>query len=1004
MLALCVSGAAEEINLEGRYPGHLQDVWSDGKGTLWWTQTHHILKTDMSGKILAEAEVEGHNAGCEVFGGVLYVAICPDLRGPQEGAFLQVNEYDADSLKLLRKHSLRDVRDRAGSLCRLPDGTFLVGCLRPDDILKSQVRFHRLDRDFKLISSHIVDDLPMVRFGIEVIKRRGNDVFLFMYEGPTVCLDAKTLKEKARYRSVGGAMGMVFDAKCVWKGVSARDGKTKMFSSKLERLDAADFASAVYDGEFENVALGKKYTLNVKPSYPLCNDPGDAVQLTDGKRHRRGSGQLWTRKGTVGWQVGGIGERIVTVDLGSVTPICGFGWESAAGMANVGWPEFIFIYVSDDGRNWYFVGDLYERSKKETGIPREKGYEVFLASSKKMPARGRYVAFLARSSNYMFVDEVEVYRGGEESCPKNRSGAAAYPDPLSHLKAYLDAKVFVRDAAAVARGALRLPEAERGRLLSGVGRLNALVLRGLGFPAPFFWEADRWASASPTDLPESAEAAASPVAVTMMRGETRSAAVNLSNPGTDPLRLEVGAEGFPKGANVELREVVCTMTKSGERVGSLLSGDGSRSLPLVVPPGETRQIWVSFAKPSCAAGRYEGRLVAGNAGKKLVLDLAPVDFPARPRLHVGGWDYTDNIHFYKNPASVDARIERMREMFVDTPWGGRPVMPSGARFDSEGRIVNAKDLDFGTWKRWIARWGETARQYCVFMGCEDSFHGEKMGTERFNRMVGGYMRAWYDGIRADLAGRRIIVLLVDEPSGPKMDEKITIWAKAVKAGAPEFVIFEDPDYRDITKATPALFEVSDIICPGATSVTAYKCGDFYKKLARSGKELWLYSCCGPSRTYDPIVYYRAQAWLAWKLGAKATQFWAFGCGGGIGDSFRPMEQTSVEYSPFFVSPAGAFRAKQSEAIMESVEDYEYLAMLAGRIAELKKRGRDVAELERFLAEAPERALPREEWLAHNEFNFFKGHQRFDWLGGNHDHRTMDAVRIEILKKLVETRR
>jgi hypothetical protein len=177
----------------------------------------------------------------------------------------------------------------------------------------------------------------------------------------------------------------------------------------------------------------------------------------------------------------------------------------------------------------------------------------------------------------------------------------------------------------------------------------------------------------------------------------------------------------------------------------------------------------------------------------------------------------------------------MREMFVDTPWGGRPVLPGGAKFDAEGRLTNAQELNFKGWKNWIARWGETPRQYCVFMGCEDSFHGEKMGTKRFDRMVADYMRAWYDGIKQDLKGRRIIVLLVDEPSGPKMDEKITIWAKAVKAGAPEFVIFEDPDYKDITKATPALFEVSDIICPGATSVTAYKCEEFYRNLARSGK-------------------------------------------------------------------------------------------------------------------------------------------------------------------------
>lgn len=752
-----------------------------------------------------------------------------------------------------------------------------------------------------------------------------------------------------------------------------------------------------------NLARGKKYVLGNKPSYPLCTDPGDAVQLTDGRRAKPGSGQLWTQKGSVGWQIGGIAERLVTVDLGAEFPIRGFGWHFAAGIANVSWPELIFVYVSGDGRNWYFAGDLYERSKKERGVPKEKGYETAFVRSLKMPARGRYVAFLVRSSNYLFVDEVEVYRGDDACCPKDYSGTAAYPSPAAHFAAWLEADNFAKDAVTVGRAALSLPEAERRKVFDGLVRLNALVMRGAGYDVPFLWEGDRWASASPMDLPESRACAAGKVEVTMMRGETRSAAVNLSNPGPSALDVEVRAEGFPAGANVELREVAFTVAKIGSRIGGLLAGDGQGPLRLNVPPGATRQVWVSFAKPSCAAGRHEGRLVAGDAVKPVVLDLAPIDFPERPRLHVGGWDYTDNIYFYKNPRSVDARIARMREMFVDTPWGGRAVMPAGAKFGDDGRLLNAADLDYKVWKRWIARWGATPRQYCVFMACGDAFHGEKMGTPRFDRMVGDYMRAWYDGIKADLAGRRIIVLLVDEPSGPKMDEKITIWARAVKSAAPEFVIFEDPDYKDITKATPALFDVSDIICPGATSVTAYKCEDFYRKLARSGKEIWLYSCCGPSRTYDPVVYYRAQAWLAWKLGAKGTQFWAFGCGGGIGDSFRPMEQTGVEYSPFFVSATDAFRAKQSEAIMESVQDYEYLAMLADRIAELKKTGADVAALEKLLADAPGRALPKEEWLTHNSYNFFKGRFRFDWLGGNHDHRTMDAVRIEILRALVRAK-
>jgi hypothetical protein len=44
----------------------------------------------------------------------------------------------------------------------------------------------------------------------------------------------------------------------------------------------------------ENVALGKKYTMSPAPNYPLCTDPGDAVQLTDGKMTKD---YFWTQRG-----------------------------------------------------------------------------------------------------------------------------------------------------------------------------------------------------------------------------------------------------------------------------------------------------------------------------------------------------------------------------------------------------------------------------------------------------------------------------------------------------------------------------------------------------------------------------------------------------------------------------------------------------------------------------------------------------------------------------------
>ena len=47
----------------------------------------------------------------------------------------------------------------------------------------------------------------------------------------------------------------------------------------------------------ENIALRASYTMEPKPNYDLCSDPGDAEQLTDGVYTE---GYFWAQKSTVG--------------------------------------------------------------------------------------------------------------------------------------------------------------------------------------------------------------------------------------------------------------------------------------------------------------------------------------------------------------------------------------------------------------------------------------------------------------------------------------------------------------------------------------------------------------------------------------------------------------------------------------------------------------------------------------------------------------------------------
>ena len=229
----------DEIKLPGEYKYHLQDVCRSGD-FLYWAHTSQLVKTDLAGKVLAKADVNEHHAGIEVRDGKVYVAVCA-LQSKTGGKTLAssrvtVNVYDADTLKMLEEH-VTDINDLSGSLAILDDGTFLVGCLRPPDITKTQVRFHHLDKNFKLIKSYVLDNVP-VKLGIETIKLRDGHYYLNQYLKGGLCIKLdKDFKEVGRY-DVNGTYGLVFDGDYIWIGDTRRVGDAKGWSSSLRRIRA----------------------------------------------------------------------------------------------------------------------------------------------------------------------------------------------------------------------------------------------------------------------------------------------------------------------------------------------------------------------------------------------------------------------------------------------------------------------------------------------------------------------------------------------------------------------------------------------------------------------------------------------------------------------------------------------------------------------------------------------------------------------------------------------
>ena len=102
---------------------------------------------------------------------------------------------------------------------------------------------------------------------------------------------------------------------------------------------------------------------------------------------------------------------------------------------------------------------------------------------------------------------------------------------------------------------------------------------------------------------------------------------------------------------------------------------------------------------------------------------------------------------------------------------------------------------------------------------------------------------------------------------------------------------------------------------------------------------------GPA-TLDAIGSYRAQEWKLWAMKGTGTGFWCYGPGGDGFTSWNTFAADTELYSPAYVGVDRVDDGKHWLAIIEGIQDYEYLRMLRDRIAELEKAGPQSPVLDR----------------------------------------------------------
>ncbi|HQK92557.1 MAG TPA: discoidin domain-containing protein, partial [Armatimonadota bacterium] len=599
-----------------------------------------------------------------------------------------------------------------------------------------------------------------------------------------------------------------------------------------------------------NVARGAPYTLNPAPNYGHCTDAGDGVQLTDGEHS---VGYFWVQTGTVGWS--GAAQVDITIDLGRAQPIVGCSYSTAAGVAGVGWPELMLILVSDDGTRWRQVGDLALLSAKH-GLPPDAGYANWRFGTGDLRAYGRYFRLLIGTpSPYTFCDEIEVYGGdfGEDDADPGTPVAdpgQLVPDLRVHASVR---RRLLSDIARLRAEAESAPTATAAWAASEADRLEALATGDLGrFGSDWraihpltplhaqvysararvwrergeepvrIWTSSPWDPLEPLSIPGPGPQMPS-IDIGMVKGEHRAGVFNITNLSGEPLTVDMALTGLPGGPHppwltvyqVEWIETQSRAAIAGPLIPAEQTPGGWR---VTVPSGMVRQMWLDVNSAALAFGQRRGAMrlrLPGDDEREVNLSVRvyPLQMPDRLSCSLGLWDYTGLAPAYGlTLENQDEAVVNMRQHFVDTPWASPGTVPWPKGFDEAYGL--AEPLDFARFDDWVSRW-PGATHYALFLAVGQSLAGIPMTSEGFPACVASWMHVWMAHVRdLGIHPSQLMLLLVDEPSMEEQEQRIILWAKAIKAAEPEVLIWEDPVHsRPELAALPEMFAVSDVLCP-----------------------------------------------------------------------------------------------------------------------------------------------------------------------------------------------
>ena len=459
------------------------------------------------------------------------------------------------------------------------------------------------------------------------------------------------------------------------------------------------------------------------------------------------------------------------------------------------------------------------------------------------------------------------------------------------------------------------------------------------------WETSPWKHFTPRMDVSKIGRDADEVQAIVLEGQTESRAIMVSNLTDKTLSARLLLEGLPQGC-VEI--LIPTFVRTADErpfPDALVPPDPIGQL--IVPPGETRQIWLNFKglKP----GKFEGKLTispltASKTDKEVKLAVEVVHPPVKPPEPLAfTWDYLgDAVPLNLEREYVQSMVDHGIRVFQIT---GLRYMPR-PNADDQGNFL--EPVDWTSFEREVKLKWQPGRKLYINLDVWEKAEERKIYNWKFDSP--GWRIAFKKIIGGMVDELKKLGLSYDDycvcPVDECIDERYIAIARLIKEVDPKVRIIEDTIGGSLEEVKEA-DKYADWLTPHFNAFFAEGNKAQVEYLKSTGKPLgfYFYSQGDNEKAQDSYQHYLWRFWFAYSQGLNGI----FGYWTATQHYGNPWNrhQTTAAYDPSLFYPGNGcvITGRRWEAWRRGIEDFALLDLC-------KSLGIDTSSAVKSVLDAP----------------------------------------------------